>query len=183
MDLFGGISVLWCLNKFTWVACGSLDTSLICHAVDLEDSNFLASCLTLLAGIISRRILESLIVLETNFSCLRKNQNMSLCKIFAVSGGYFPRLIWVCTALYHSSTLFSPCLKLVNNQILLLLHSSEVYRNLQILTKWHTSTILLGQALGYILVYSKIFWPGNNFLAFSFFCKHCKFTFQYVFTF
>ena len=58
-------------------------------------------------------MLESLIVLETISSSLRKNQNISLCSIFAVSGGYFARLICAWTALYHSSTLISPCLKLV----------------------------------------------------------------------
>ena len=93
LALFGGISVLWCLNKFTWVACGSLDIFLMCPAVDLDDSNLLASCLTLLDGNVSRSMLESLIVLDTNSSCLGKNQNMSLCKIFAVSAGYFARLI------------------------------------------------------------------------------------------
>ena len=37
---------------------------------------------------------------------------MSLWRIIAVSGGYFARLTWACTALYHSSTLLLPCLKL-----------------------------------------------------------------------
>ena len=39
---------------------------------------------------------------------------MSLCRILAVSGGYFARLTWACTALYHSSTLLLPCLKCIN---------------------------------------------------------------------
>ena len=38
---------------------------------------------------------------------------MSLCKILAVSGGYLARLPCACTALYHSSILLLPCLKLV----------------------------------------------------------------------
>ena len=46
------------------MARGSLDIFLMCRAVDLDDCNFLESCLTLLAGIFSRSILESLIVLE-----------------------------------------------------------------------------------------------------------------------
>ena len=93
LALFGGISVLWCLNKFTWVACGSLDIFLMCLAVDLDDSNFLVSCLTLLAGNFSRSMLESIMVFETNSYSMRKNQNMSLCNILAVSAGYFARLI------------------------------------------------------------------------------------------
>ena len=51
-------------------------------------------------------------VLEMN-SSLRKNQRMSLWRIFAVSGGYLAKLTWACTALYHSSMLLLPCLKLV----------------------------------------------------------------------
>ena len=39
---------------------------------------------------------------------------MSLCKIFAVSGGYFARLTRACTQLYHSSALSDPWWKLVN---------------------------------------------------------------------
>ena len=71
-DLLGGNSVHWYISKLICVACGSLDTCLMCLAVDLEDSNFFASYLTLLAGNLSRSILESLIVLDTNSSSLRK---------------------------------------------------------------------------------------------------------------
>ena len=39
---------------------------------------------------------------------------MSLCKILAVSRGYFARLIWAWTALHHSSMLLFPWQKLVN---------------------------------------------------------------------
>ena len=93
--------------------CRSPDTCLIWHAVDLELSSFLASCLTLLAGNFSRSTLPSLMVFETNSSSLNKNQKMSLCKILAVSGGYLARLTWAFTALYHSSTLLLPRQKLV----------------------------------------------------------------------
>ena len=51
---------------------GHLTICLMSLAVDLEDSNFLASCLSLLAENFSRLMLESLIVLETNSSSLRK---------------------------------------------------------------------------------------------------------------
>ena len=37
-----------------------------------------------------------------------------MCKIFAVSGGYFARLTCACTLLYHSSTFLDPWQKLVN---------------------------------------------------------------------
>ena len=119
--LFGDISVLWCPSKFTWAACGSLDIFLMCLAVDLDDSNLLASCLTLLAEHFSRLMLESLIVLETNSSSLRKNQNVLLCNILAVSAGYFARLICVWMVLYHSSTLVSPYRKLVKRSNLALI--------------------------------------------------------------
>ena len=92
----------------------------MCLAVHLDDSNILASCLALLAGNFSRSMLESLIVLETHSSPLRKNQNMSLCNILAVSAGYFARLIYAWTALYHSSPLISSCLKLVKRSNLAL---------------------------------------------------------------
>ena len=39
---------------------------------------------------------------------------MSQFRILAASGGYLARLTCVCTALYHSSTLVLPCLKLVS---------------------------------------------------------------------
>ena len=60
-----------------------------------------------------RSTLPSLMVLETNSSSLKKNQNMSLWRILPVSGGYFARLTWACTVLYDSSTLLHPWLKLV----------------------------------------------------------------------
>ena len=53
-------------------------------------------------------------VLETKSSSCRKNENISLGKIFAVSGGYFARLTCACTLLYHSSTLLDLWKKLVN---------------------------------------------------------------------
>ena len=60
----------------------------MCLVVDFEDSIFLASTLTLLAGNFSRSILELLMVLETNYSSFRKKQKIPQCKILAVSGGY-----------------------------------------------------------------------------------------------
>ena len=61
-------SVHWFLSKFTCVACGSFGTCLMYFAVDLDDSSFFDNCLTLLAGNLSRSMLESFIVLETNSS-------------------------------------------------------------------------------------------------------------------
>ena len=79
-----GNSVCWCLRRLICAACGSPATCLIWCTVALELSSFLASCLTLLAGIFSRSTLPSLMVFETNSSSLKKNQKMSLCKILAV---------------------------------------------------------------------------------------------------
>ena len=115
-------------------------------AVALELSILLANCLTLLAGKLFKSMLLSLMVFDTNSSSLRKNQNISLCTILAVSCGYFAKLIWACTSLYHSSTEWSPWRSWLTGQTLLWLHLSMVYRTLQIWSKWHPSTILLGGA-------------------------------------
>ena len=119
-NLLGGSSVHWCLSKCTCVACGLFDTCLMYFAVDLDHCSFFANCLTLLAGNLSRSILESFIVLETNSSSLRKNLKMSLCNILALSWGYLAKLICNCTALYHSSTEWSSYLKLVSKSNLAL---------------------------------------------------------------
>ena len=70
--LLGGRSVLWCLTRFTCAAWGSLATCLMCLVVDFEDSIFLASHCSLLAGNLSKSIFESLMVLETNSSSFKK---------------------------------------------------------------------------------------------------------------
>ena len=107
------IFVCWCLIKLICTACESPATCLIWHAVALELSIFFASCLTLLAWNFSRSTLLSFMVLDTNSSSCRKNQKMSQYKILAVSVGYLARLTCACTALYYSSKLLLPCLKLV----------------------------------------------------------------------
>ena len=73
LALFGGRSVLWCLIRLTCSTWGSLATALMCLVVDFEDSIFLASCLTLLDGNLSKSMLESLMVLQTNSSSFKKN--------------------------------------------------------------------------------------------------------------
>ena len=81
----------WCLSNCICVACGSFDTCLMYFAVDLEDSSFLANCLTLLAGNLSRSILGSFIVLETKSSSLRKKPKKCLSIIFLpYLGGTLP---------------------------------------------------------------------------------------------
>ena len=73
-------TLYWCHIKWMWVACGSLATFLMCLAVVLELSIFLANCLNLLAGNLFKSMLLSLMVFNTNSSSLRKNQNIcSLC--------------------------------------------------------------------------------------------------------
>ena len=79
----------------------------------LELSHFLASSHTLLVGNFSRVNTAITNGPRTNASSLRKNQKLSLWRIFAVSGGYLAKLTWACTALYHLSTLLLPCQKLV----------------------------------------------------------------------
>ena len=119
-NLLGGSSVCWWCIRLICAAWGSLATCFICFAVALELSIFLASCLTLLAGNLLSSILLSLIVFETNSSSQRKNQKTSLCRILAVSCGYLANATCVYTALYHSSTDFAPCLKLVSKSNLAL---------------------------------------------------------------
>ena len=103
----------WCLSRLICAVCWSPATCFIWHAVVLELSILFASCHTLLAGNLSKSMLPSLMILDTNSSSCRKNQKISLCKILVVSGGYLARLTCICTALYHSSTLLLPCLRLV----------------------------------------------------------------------
>ena len=107
------ISVHCCLIKLICTACGSPANYLIWCAVAFALSISLASCLTLLARNFSRSTLLSFMALDTNSSSCRKKQKMSQCRILAVSVGYSARLTCACTALYHSSTLLLPCLKLV----------------------------------------------------------------------
>ena len=116
----GGRSVHWCLIRLISAALGSLPTCLMCHAVALDASIVFASCLTLLAGNLSRSILLSLMVLDTNASSFKKNQKMSQCKMFAVFCWYFARHTWACTALYLWSTDLLPWQKLVSRSNLVL---------------------------------------------------------------
>ena len=109
-----GSSVLWCHIRLIWVACGSLATCLMCHAVAFELSNFFANWQTLLLENFSRSTLPSVMILDTKSSSHRKNQSMLQCNIFAVSGRYFSKFTCACTALYHSLTLLFPWWKLVN---------------------------------------------------------------------
>ena len=92
----------------------------MCLAVVCELSNILAICLTLLAGNLLNSTCPSFKVFDTNDSSFKKNQKMSLWRICAVSGGYLASATYVCTALCHSSTLISVCLKLVSRSNLAL---------------------------------------------------------------
>ena len=107
-------------HKINLCCLGSLTNALMCSAVDFEDSIFLTSCLPLHAGNLTKSMLESLLVLETNSSSFKKNQKIFLYKILAVSGGYLARDSWACTALYHSFSEQLPCLKLVSRSNLAL---------------------------------------------------------------
>ena len=87
-----------------WTTWGHLQLVWCYVLLPLKPPIFFASCLTLFAGIFSRSMLLSLVVLDTNSSSFKKDQKMSWCKMFAVSCGYLARHTWACTALYHSST-------------------------------------------------------------------------------
>ena len=175
--LMGGNSVCWWHIRWIWAACGSLTTCFICLAVALELSIFFASCLTLLAGNLFRSILLSLIGFKANYWSLRKNINISLCRILAVSYGYVTNTTHACTALYHSSTLLSPFLKLVSKSNLVLI---SLDWGLQNSSNFPHITCRVSSSFGkiprHILVMPKMPIPGNHFLAFSSLCKHCKLT-------
>ena len=104
----------------SFLPCGSLVTCFMCFAVTWELSNFFASWQTVLAGNLFNSTCPSTTGLETKDLSFRKNQNISLCKIWAVAWGYLTRATCVCTVLYHSFTIHSPCLKLVNKSNLAL---------------------------------------------------------------
>ena len=107
-------SVHWWHMRLIWAVCRSPVTCLMCLAMALELPNFFVSWHTLIAWNFSRLTLPSLIFLDAKSSSFMKNQKMSWCKILAFLKGYLSRLIWACTALYHSSTLLLPWWKLVS---------------------------------------------------------------------
>ena len=121
LGLLGGRSVLWCLIRLTCATWGTLAIALMCLAVDFEDSIFLACCLTLLLRNLSKSMLGSLMVLETNSSSFKEKNPENICakylQFLVATWQGTPRL---CTALYHSSTEWLPCLKLVSRSNLAL---------------------------------------------------------------
>ena len=120
MCLPAGRSVHWSHIRLICATWGLLATCQMCLAVAFDLSIFLANCLQLVAGNLSRSILLSLMGLNTNSSSLRKNPKISQCRILAVSSGYLARATWVWTVLCHSSTDLFTCWKLVrrSNQAL-----------------------------------------------------------------
>ena len=95
-----------------WVPCN--------YAVAWELSIIFAHWCTVLAGNLLNSTWPSFKVLERNDSSLRKNQNIYLCRIWAVSWGSLASVTCACTALYHSLTLISPCLKVISKSNLAL---------------------------------------------------------------
>ena len=94
-----------------WFTCHLLDV-LCCS---FWAFHFLGQLSDLACRNFFKSLLLSLMIFDTVSSSLRKKKrNIPLCRILAVSCGYFARLIWACTALYHSSTEQYPCLKVVN---------------------------------------------------------------------
>ena len=82
--------------------------------------HYLANCLTLLVGNFSRSILESFMVLETNYSSFRKKSEYISMQDACSFWWDLAREPWAWTALYHSSTDLFPCLKLVSRSNLAL---------------------------------------------------------------
>ena len=76
----------------------------------------------------------SFIVLVTKSSSFIKNQNMSLWRILAVSGGYYAKLTCAWTALYHLSTFLFPWHKLVSRSKWALTSFDQGFKNSSNLT-------------------------------------------------
>ena len=175
LALLGERSVLWYLIRLTCATWGSLATALMCLAVDFIDSIFLVNYLTLLAGSLSKSVLESLMVLETNSSSFKKNQKISRCKILAVSGGYLARDTWACTALYHSSTEWLPSLKLVTRSNLALTSLVCGFAEIFKLGPYDIQAkIFRWQAPWHMLSHTNIFTPHYDCLAFLGIWQHGK---------
>ena len=162
------------LYEFVCASWGSPATFLMCLAVTLDLTIFLASWWTLLARNLSRPTHPWLVIFDTNSLSLIKNQTISLCNILAVSGGYFARLTWACTALYHSLTLLLPCQKLVRRSIGALTSFDWLLWNSS-----GRSQFLLRKAPWHILVHPKVPTPSYYFLAFLLLWECCKLTFQH----
>ena len=114
----------------------------MCFAVAWELSNFFASWHTVLSGNLLNSTCPSFKVLETNNSSFKKIQNISLCRIWAVSWEYLANATCVCTALYHSLTLISPCLKLVSKSNLALTSLVCGLQNSSHSSMWHSGGVL-----------------------------------------
>ena len=173
----------WCLRRSICAACGSPATCLMWHAVALELSMRFASCHTLLAGNLSKSTLPLVIVLDTNSSSHRKNKKMSLCKTLNVAGVYFAGLTSACIALYHSSTLFLPFLKLVRRSKWALTSLDSGWQNSsnvpQIVSKVYSSAGKHHETYWFMPVSTLV----NHFLAFLLLRQSCKLTFLDIFTF
>ena len=174
----------WWPIRLICAACGSPAACLICLALALELSIFLASCHTLLARNFSRSTLPSLISLDTNSSSFIKNQNISRCKILAVSGGYLARLTWACTTLYCLSTLQFHCLKLVNRSNWALTSLDYGLQNSSNLSH------IVSNLGSYLSKFHDTYWsipesptPYYYFLALLFLWEGSKLTLKYIFAF
>ena len=126
----------------------------------------LPAALILFAGNFCKSTLHSLMVLDTKSSSFKKNQNISLCKILAVYGGYLARDTCAYTALYQSSTDLLPGHKLVSRSNLALTSFSCGLQKIFILGPYHIQAkIFCRQAPGNILIHPKISTPCYDFLA------------------
>ena len=86
----------------------------MCLTLAFELLYFLANWCTLLAGNLSKLTLPSLMVLDTKSSSFRKKTKDVHVMYFGCFQGYLAKFTCACMALYHSSTIWFPCLKLVS---------------------------------------------------------------------
>ena len=89
------------------VSClGSFATCLMLCAVGFETSIFFASCLTFLAGNISRSMLLSLMVLDTNSSSFKKKQICHNARCLQILVGIWQEAL---VLVLHSTTHLQIC--------------------------------------------------------------------------
>ena len=117
------------------------------------------------------------------FFITQEKQKISLCKILAVSRGYLAKLTWAYTALYLSSTLLLPCLKLVRSKWACTsfdcgLQNSSNFP--QIVSKVNSSAGKHHET--YWSMPKSLLQASNHFLAFLTLRQCCKLKFQNILT-
>ena len=172
LALLGGRSVLWCLLRLTCATWESLAIALMCLTVDFEDSIFLASCLTLLAGNLSKSMLEPWWFWKQTPHLLRRTRKYLYARYLEFLVGTWQGtlgFVQYCTTHPQNDCI---CLKLVSRSNLALilfvcgLQKSSNFGPYDIQAK-----IFRWQAPWHILIHTKISTPHYYFLAFLGICN------------